>query len=74
MIMISGAKLSKKLGDTRIGRAVTRSSLQRKARVPILCQSNWTQCCQWLATVAAFLRNKLCSPGASSKQALPQLK
>ena len=44
-------------------RAVTRSSLKREAEIQISGRSNRTQCCQRLATAAAFLQKELCCPG-----------
>ena len=41
------------------------------SEVRISGRSNRTQCCQWLAYAAIFLRRKLCCPGAMTRRWAP---
>ena len=55
-----------------VGQAVTRSAQRELFEVQILIRSNWTRCCQRLATTATFLWRKLFCPGAITWRRAPQ--
>ena len=54
-----------------VGRAVTRSSLERRSEVQISGRSNRTHYCQRLATAATFLQKKLCCPCVMTRRWAP---
>ena len=57
--------LGMKLNDRPVGRAVTRSSLERELKSRA---SQIKQCCQWLATAATFLQKEQCFLGAMTRR------
>ena len=61
IVRLIAISLGMKLNDLPVGRAVTRSSLEREVKSRA---SQVRQCCQRLTTAATFLRKEQCCLGA----------